>query len=99
MEEEEKPIDAEVEYGTTYEEPPLEVRKIAVLSWVPRFHTLRFEGVVQGKEINDLVYGGATHKFIDTSMVERRNIPTKKFGGFTVTIPSNHSMECSRWIP
>ena len=55
--------------------------------------------MVQGKETNVLVDGGDTNNFIDASMVEIRKVPIEKFGGFTVIIPGNHSMECSRWIP
>ena len=40
---------------------------IATLSGVPRFHTLRVRGVVQGHRVGVLVNGGATHKFIDAA--------------------------------
>ena len=34
----------------------------------------------------------------DSSLVERRKLPTEPFEGFTVVIPSNHTIECNRWI-
>ena len=42
---------------------------------------------------------GDTHKFIYEALVERRNPPTETFGGFTVIIPSNNSMDYAKWIP
>ena len=51
------------------------------------------------QKITVLVDGGATHNFIDLSLVERRKIPTEPFKGFTMVIPGNHTMECNRWIP
>ena len=56
-------------------------------------------GVVKEKEITMLVDGGSTQNFIDSSLVERRKLLIGKLEGFTVIIPGNHSMECSRWIP
>ena len=72
---------------------------IATLSGVPRFHTLRVRGVVQGHRVGVLVDGGATHNFIDATWVAKRGIPTEKFKGFTVAVARNSSMECNYWIP
>jgi hypothetical protein len=46
-----------------------------------------------------LIDSGASHNFIDETLVERRGILTKEFEGFTVIIPGGHQMECIRWIP
>ena len=43
--------------------------------------------------------GGATHNFIYEAFVEMRNIQDETFDGFTIIIPGNNSMECSKWIP
>ena len=43
--------------------------------------------------------GGATHKFIDAALVERRNLKDETFDGFTVIIPGNNSMDSTKWIP
>ena len=64
------------------EEPHQTSSKIAVLSGVPRFHTLRLKGVLQGQKIIVLFDGGAKHNFIDAEMVERLKPPTNSFEGF-----------------
>ena len=43
--------------------------------------------------------GGATHKFIDAALVERRNLQAENFDGFIVIIPGNNSMDYTKWIP
>ena len=43
--------------------------------------------------------GGATHKFIDAALVERINLQAETFDDFTVIIPGNNSMDCTKWIP
>ena len=40
-----------------------------------------------------------THNFIDAALVERRKLQAENFEGFTVTIPGNNSMDCTKWIP
>ena len=42
---------------------------------------------------------GVSHKFIDETLVDRQEILTKEFEGFTVIIPSGYQMECTIWIP
>ena len=64
-----------------------------------RFHTLRVRGVVQGHRVGVLIYGGATHNFIDSTWVAKRGIQKEKFKGFTVAVVGNSSMECNYWIP
>ena len=32
-------------------------------------------------------------------MVEKRNIPTKPFDGFTVVILGHNTMQCKTWVP
>ena len=91
--------DGEYEMGKEEEQPHQTNSKIFVLSGLPRFHTLRLKGVLQGQKITVLVDGGTTHNFIDSSLVERRKIPTETFEKFTMVIPGNHTMECNRWIP
>ena len=43
--------------------------------------------------------GGATHNFIYSALVERRKLQAETFDGFTVIIPGNNSMGCTKWIP
>ena len=59
---------------------------MAILSAVPRYHTIRCKGVVLGQRASVLVDGGATHNLIDVYMVEKINIPIEPFNGFIVVI-------------
>ena len=43
--------------------------------------------------------GGTTHNFIHAALVERRKLQAETFDGFTVIIPGNNSMDCTKWIP
>ena len=65
---------------------------MTVLSVVPHYNTIRSKGVVLGQRASFLVDGGATHKFIDADMVEKRKIQIEPFDGFTVVIPSHNTM-------
>ena len=72
---------------------------MAILSTVPRYHTIRCKGVVLGQRDLVLVDGVATHKLIDADMVEIINIPSEPFDGFTVIIPDHNTMQCKTWVP
>ena len=67
--------------------------RMTILSAVPRYHTIRCKGVVLGQIYSVLVDGGATHKFIDANMTEKRNIPIEPFDVFTVVIPGHNTMQ------
>jgi hypothetical protein len=67
---------------------------IATLSSVLRYDTLRIRGTIQGQWAIALIDGGATHNFIDTSLVSRRALQTKEFEGFDVAVADGHTMEC-----
>ena len=102
MDEEGNTSDQEEAYETTAEEenqPSPDKARMAVLSAVPRYHTIRCKGVVLGQRASVLVDGGATHNFIDAEMVEKRKIPSEPFDGFTVVIPGHNRMQCNTWIP
>lgn len=66
---------------------------------VAKFNTFRMKGVVQGKRATVLIDGGASHNFIDVSMVERRRIPTTQFEGFLDEVAGGRTMACDRYIP
>ena len=72
---------------------------IASLSSIPRFHTFRMRGGVQGHRMTVLVDGGASHNFIDASLVERKSITTESFEGFSVIIPGENTLDCTRYVP
>jgi hypothetical protein len=72
---------------------------IATLSGVPRYNTLRLKDLVQGQRMNALIDGGATHNFIDASLVARRGLRTEEFEGFHVAVADGYTMTCLDMIP
>ena len=99
-EEEESQLVAQYGYQTVEEEEPTpDTGKIAALSGVPRLHTLRLKGSIQGQKVVVLVDGGATHNFIYVVLVERIKLQVENFDGFTIIIPGNNSMDYIKWIP
>jgi hypothetical protein len=72
---------------------------IATLSGIPRYNTLRLKGLVQGQRMTALVDGGATHNFIDASLVARRGLRTEEFEGFHVAVADGYTMTCLDMIP
>jgi hypothetical protein len=50
---------------------PAKGEVIATLSGVPRYDTLCIRGIIQGQWEIALIYGGATHNFVDASLVLR----------------------------
>ena len=48
---------------------------MAVLSAVPRYHTIRCKGVVLGQRASVLVDGGDKNNLIDADMVDKIRIP------------------------
>jgi hypothetical protein len=46
-----------------------------------------------------LVDGGATHNFIDASLVARRGLRTEEFEGFHVAVADGYMMTCLDMIP
>jgi hypothetical protein len=69
------------------------------ISGVPKFNTSRMRGVLQGQRIMVLIDGGASHNFIDVSLVSRRHLPIVDFQGFLVEVAGGLTMPCDRYIP
>jgi hypothetical protein len=46
-----------------------------------------------------LVDGGATHNFIDASLVARRGLHTEEFEGFHVAVADGYTMTCLEMVP
>jgi hypothetical protein len=46
-----------------------------------------------------LIDGGATHNFIDASLVSRRELQIEEFEGFDVVVADGHTMECLDRVP
>ena len=55
--------------------------------------------MVLGQRASILVDGGDTHNFIDADMVEKRNIPSDPFDGFTIIFLGHNTMQCNTWVP
>jgi hypothetical protein len=56
-------------------------------------------GVLQGQKVSVLINGGASHNFIDSTLLKRKNIPTMEFEGFRVVVAGGNTMPCDRYIP
>jgi hypothetical protein len=72
---------------------------IVTLSSVPRYDTLWMRGTIQGQWAITLIDGGATHNFIDASLVSRRALQTEEFEGFDVAVADGHTVECLDKVP
>jgi len=71
---------------------------IATLSGVPRYYTFRIRAILQGQRVISLIDGGATHDFIDTTLVARRHIPMEEFKEFEVLVAYGYNMICTHRI-
>jgi hypothetical protein len=72
---------------------------ISSINGVPKFNTFRMRGVLQGQKVSVLIDGEASHKFIDSTFLKRRHIPTVEFEGFRVEVAGGCTMPCDRYIP
>jgi hypothetical protein len=72
---------------------------LASISGVPKYNTFRMRGVSQGQKVSVLIDGGASHNFIDSTLLRRRHIPTVEFEGFKVEVAGGRTMPCDRYIP
>ena len=68
------------------------------MSGVPKFNTFRIKGVVQGQRATMLIDGGASHNFINMSMVERKHIPTVDLEGFLVEVAGGRTIAYDKYI-
>jgi hypothetical protein len=71
---------------------------LASISEAPKYNTFRVRGVLQGHKVSILIDGGASHNFIDSTLLKRRHIPTTEFEGFKVEVASGRIMPCDRYI-
>jgi hypothetical protein len=72
---------------------------IASISGVPKFNTFRMRGVHQGQKVSVLIDAGASHNFIDSTLLKIRNIPTIEFEGFRFEVVGGRTMPCDSYIP
>ena len=66
---------------------------------VPKYLTLRVQGSILNQRVSVLIDSGATHNFIDAHLVQRREIPTDTFEGFSVLVPRDRTMKCMHYVP
>jgi hypothetical protein len=45
-----------------------------------------------------LIEGGDSRNFIDSTLLQRRHIPTVEFEGFKVKVAGGRTMPCNRYI-
>ena len=55
-------------------------------------------GVLQGHKVSVLIDGGASHNFIDSTLLKRRHIHAVEFEGFKVEVAGGSTMPCNRYI-
>ena len=55
--------------------------------------------LVINHRVSILIDSGATHKFIDAHLVQKRGIPTDNFEGFFVLVPRDRTMQCMQYVP
>ena len=54
--------------------------------------------MVSKKKFSVLIDGGASHNFIDSTLLQRRHIPTVEFEGFKVEVAGGRPRPCDRYI-
>jgi hypothetical protein len=72
---------------------------LASISGVPKFNTFKMRGVLQGQRLSVLIDGGASHNFIDATLLKRRHMPIVEFEGFKAEVAGGSTMPCNRYIP
>jgi hypothetical protein len=72
---------------------------LASINGVPKYNTFQMRRVLQGQKVLVLIDGGASHNFIDSTLLKRRHIPTVEFEGFKVEVAGGSTMPCDRYIP
>jgi hypothetical protein len=87
------------EETTCHDSMAEEKSTLASISGVPKYNTFRMRGVLQGQKVSIWIDGGASHNFIDSTLLRRRRIPTIEFEGFKVEVTGGSTMSCDRYIP
>ncbi|KAH9322389.1 hypothetical protein KI387_017028, partial [Taxus chinensis] len=72
---------------------------LATLVGAPRYHPFWVRGDLQRQKVTVLIDNGATHNFIDESLVVRMGLKVEDFKGFNVTVANGYSLPCTRKIP
>ncbi|KAH9323777.1 hypothetical protein KI387_018416 [Taxus chinensis] len=72
---------------------------LATLSGAPRYHPFWVRGDLQVQRGTILIDCGATHSFIDESLVAKMDLNVEDLKGFTVKVANGYSMPCTRSRP
>jgi hypothetical protein len=67
------------EEATSHGSATEEKATLASINGVPKYNTFRMRGVLKGKRVSMLIDGCASHNFIDSTLLQRRHIPTFEF--------------------
>jgi hypothetical protein len=70
---------------------------LASISGVPKYKAFRMRRLLQGESVSVLIDGGASHNFIDATLLNRRHITRVEFEGFKVEVVGGSSMPCDRY--
>jgi hypothetical protein len=71
---------------------------IVSLLGFPKYYTFRVRGILKGQRVTTLIDGGATHNFIDATLVTKRHIPVEHFEGFNVVVENGYNMTCTQRV-
>ncbi|XP_059066288.1 uncharacterized protein LOC131857619 [Cryptomeria japonica] len=88
-------------------EPPSKREKIsedvqvslAAISVASKHHPFRIKSLIKGQRVIALLDSGATHNFIDKSLVKRLKLTTQEFKGFQVALADGSTSSCNKKIP
>jgi hypothetical protein len=72
---------------------------IETLSGVPKDDNLHIRGIIEGKWAIALIDGGATHNFINASLLSRQELQREEFEEFDVAVADRHTVECLYRVP
>ena len=73
--------------------------EISYFIGVPKYLTLRVKGSILNQRVSVLIDSGATHNFVDAHLVQRREIPTDAFEGFSVLVLGDITIQCMHYVP
>lgn len=92
---EEEELEAEVEF---LGEEKTTSSTLAALLGAPQHHPFRVRVVLKGQKVILLIYSGATHNFINESLVRRRGVHAKELQGFDATMVDGNTIPCTRRV-
>jgi len=80
------------EEGTGHDIATDEKATLASINGVSKYNTFRMREVLQGQKVSVLIDEGASHNFIDSTLLQRRHIATVEFEGFKMEVAGGSTM-------